>query len=76
VTRKFPRPPSLTAEHARGLPDGRLFHIISFGQGVMPAYGQQVAQRDRWMIERYVRQLQSPTTTASLTPADQPRDKR
>ena len=28
-----------TAEHARGLPDGRIFHIITFGQGLMPAYG-------------------------------------
>jgi mono/diheme cytochrome c family protein len=74
VTRKFPRPPSLTAPHARGLPDGRIFHIISFGQGVMPAYGQQVAQRDRWIIERFVRQLQAQpqTTTASLAPGGRP----
>jgi mono/diheme cytochrome c family protein len=72
VGRKFPRPPSLTADHARGLPDGRIFHIISFGQGVMPAYGQQVVQRDRWMIERYLRQLQNQpqATTAALTPGD------
>lgn len=74
VARKFPRPPSLTAEHARRLPDGQIFHIISFGQGVMPAYGQLVTQRDRWMIQRYVRQLQGQplTTTASLTPGGRP----
>lgn len=74
VTRKFPRPPSLTAPHARGLPDGQISHIISFGQGVMPAYGQQVVQRDRWIIERYVRELQAPpqATTAALTPGARP----
>jgi len=69
VARKFPRPPALTAEHARGLPDGRIFHVITFGQGVMPAYGQQIAQRDRWIIERYVRQLQTqaqPTAAAAI----------
>jgi len=57
VARKFPRPPSLVAEHARGLPDGRIFHIITYGQGVMPAYGQQVSASDRWKIVRHVRQL-------------------
>jgi mono/diheme cytochrome c family protein len=72
VTRKFPRPPPLTADHARGLPDGRIFHIITFGQGVMPAYGQLVTQRDRWIIERYVRQLQSPTQTATAALAPTP----
>jgi mono/diheme cytochrome c family protein len=64
VARKFPRPPSLTATHARGLADGQLFHIVSFGQGVMPAYGQQIVQEDRWKILRYVRELQR----ASLPP--------
>ena len=57
VARKFPRPPSLIAEHARSLPDGRIFHIITYGQGVMPAYGQQVSASDRWKIVRHVRQL-------------------
>lgn len=57
VARKFPRPPSLVAEHARGLPEGRIFHVITHGQGVMPAYGQQVSASDRWKIVRHVRQL-------------------
>jgi len=59
VARKFPRPPSLTAAHARGLPDGQMFHIVTLGQGVMPAYRQQVAPPDRWKIIRYLRRLQA-----------------
>jgi mono/diheme cytochrome c family protein len=71
VAKRFPRPPALTAEHARALPDGRLFHIVSFGQGVMPAYGQQVVQEDRWKIVRFVRQLQASATApvAAAAPA-------
>jgi mono/diheme cytochrome c family protein len=60
VARRFPRPPPLTAEHARGLRDGQIFHVMTFGQGVMPGYAQQIAQEDRWMILRFLRTLQAP----------------
>ena len=72
VARKFPRPPPLGAAHARALPDGQLFHIVTFGQGVMPAYGQQVVAEDRWKIVRYLRRLQAgagPVATAAPAPA-------
>jgi len=59
VARKFPRPPPLGAEHARGLPDGQLFHIITFGQGVMPAYAQQITASDRWKLVIFLRRLQA-----------------
>jgi len=74
VATRFPRPPSLTAAHARGLPDGQLFHIITFGQGLMPPYGQLVMQDDRWKIARYLRQLQAGevTTTARAAPEKKP----
>jgi mono/diheme cytochrome c family protein len=65
VARLFPRPPSLVAEHARGLPDGRIFHVMSFGQGVMPSYAQQVEPRDRWSIVRYLRNLQAAPVAAA-----------
>jgi mono/diheme cytochrome c family protein len=69
VTRKFPRPPSLTAPHARGFADGQLFHVITFGQGVMPAYGQAVMAEDRWKIVRALRALQATATPAAALPA-------
>jgi mono/diheme cytochrome c family protein len=72
VARLFPRPPSLKADHARGLPDGQLFHIVSFGQGVMPAYGAQVVQDDRWKIVRFLRQLQGPAVAAAAGPPAPP----
>ena len=59
VTRKgVPPPPSLLLPHARDLPDGQMFHIITFGQGNMAAYGPQVGRPDRWEAVRHIRGLQ------------------
>ncbi len=54
----FPAPPPLTADHAKKMPDGQIFHVIGFGQGLMPPHGPQIAQRDRWAIVQFVRSLQ------------------
>jgi len=59
VTRKgVPPPPSLLLPHARDLPDGQVYHIITFGQGNMAGYGPQVGRADRWEAVRYIRGLQ------------------
>lgn len=56
--RGFPAPPSLLAKNALGLPDGRIFHIITFGQKNMPSYAAQLDRDDRWKAILYVRTLQ------------------
>jgi mono/diheme cytochrome c family protein len=71
VARKFPRPPSLLAPHARGLPDGQIFHIVTQGQGLMPSYTQQVMPDDRWKLVWHVRRLQA-AATAALPPPTKP----
>ena len=30
------------------MPDGQVFHVITRGSGMMPAYGGQIAPDDRW----------------------------
>lgn len=55
---RFPNPPSLTAPRAVGLPDGRVFHVITHGQGLMPSHAAQVLPVDRWRAVLYVRALQ------------------
>jgi mono/diheme cytochrome c family protein len=57
VVPRFPQPPSLTAAHARTLPDGQIFHIVTRGQGLMPAH-PQVPPVDRWRAALYIRSLQ------------------
>ncbi len=40
------------------MPDGALFHIITFGQNLMPAHGPLVSVDDRWKVIGYLRTLQ------------------
>ena len=51
-------PPSLLEQKARDYSDGRLYHIIVDGQGMMGAYDSQILEKDRWKIVNYIRQLQ------------------
>ena len=39
-------------------PDGKLFHVISNGQGQMGPYKHNISLRDRWAVVAYVRALQ------------------
>ena len=55
---RFPAPPSLHSDQARGYADGTLYHIITKGVAKMPGYAQQVEPDDRWKTILYVRALQ------------------
>jgi hypothetical protein len=59
VAAKFQVPvPALTSDKVRAFKDGRIFHIITDGQGVMQTYATQVKKElDRWAIVNYVRTL-------------------
>lgn len=60
VATKMPlRPPSLLTDKVRNLPDGRIFHIITQGQGLMGSYASQMTEpRKRWAVVNYIRSLQ------------------
>ena len=65
VVPKFPRPPSLQSEKVRNWPDGRIFHVVTVGQNLMPSYSSQISVTDRWAVIHYVRVLQR-----ALNPTD------
>lgn len=54
----IPNPPAYTSDRVRDMAPGRLFHVITFGAGRMPAYASQVPAADRWRIVAYVQTLQ------------------
>lgn len=58
IVPKFPMPPSLHSDKVREWSDGRLFHVITKGQNLMPSYAVQITPEERWAIVYYVRALQ------------------
>ena len=42
---KFPNPPSYTSARLLAMADGQIFHVITRGSGMMPAYAGQIAPR-------------------------------
>ena len=55
---RFPAPPSLHTDQARGYQDGTIYHILTKGVGKMPSYAYQIEAEDRWKTIHYVRALQ------------------
>lgn len=60
IAAKFMLPiPQLTSDKVKAFKDGRIFHIITDGQGLMGSYASQIRiESDRWAIVNYVRTLQ------------------
>ena len=53
------RPPPLISDKVKAFKDGRIYHIITDGQGVMNNYATQIQNEyDRWAIVNYMRKLQ------------------
>lgn len=45
--------------NAETYPDGRMYHTITYGKGMMSGYGYNIPVRDRWAIVAYIRTLQA-----------------
>ncbi len=58
IVPKFPMPPSLHSDKVRAWSDGRIFHVVTMGQNLMPSYASQIAEKDRWAAILYLRALQ------------------
>jgi mono/diheme cytochrome c family protein len=53
------KPPVLVDDRVRAFKDGRYYHVIVEGQGLMMGYGSQIhSEQDRWAIVNYIRKLQ------------------
>lgn len=58
IVPKFPKPASLVSQKVVDWQDGRIFHVITRGQNLMPGYASQMSPAERWTVVHYVRVLQ------------------
>jgi len=65
-----PRPPSLRAGPAAGLPPGRLYQVVTRGFGRMPPYAPELTAGDRWAVVAYVLTLRGRPPADSAERAD------
>ncbi|MEO6537761.1 MAG: cytochrome c [Ferruginibacter sp.] len=58
---------NLTLPAYVSMADGTMFHSITYGKNLMGSYASQVDRKQRWMIIKYIRTLQ--TKDGATTPA-------
>ncbi len=55
----YPPPPAYNGAALKTLPEGKMFHTITYGKGQMGSHASQVSKIDRWKIIQYVKVLQN-----------------
>lgn len=61
---KFPPPPTYLSGALVSLPEGKRYHTLMYGKGLMGSYASQLNHRERWLVLSYVKSLQGSSTTA------------
>jgi mono/diheme cytochrome c family protein len=50
--------PDYNSAALKNITEGHIFHVITYGKGLMKSHGSQVNPEDRWKIAKYVKTLQ------------------
>jgi mono/diheme cytochrome c family protein len=61
---KLPGPPPAYNGALKNLPEGKIFHSITYGKNSMGAHSSQLTQEERWKLVYFVQKLQGPKETA------------
>lgn len=59
VAGKLPGPPPRYST-LLNLPEGKMFHTITYGKGLMGSHASQLSQEERWQVIQYIHKLQYP----------------
>ena len=71
---KFPGAPPSYSGPLKDLPEGKMFHTITYGKNLMGSHASQVNQTERWKIIMYVQTLQKLGTTTAAADSTQKKD--
>jgi len=66
VAGKLPGAPPAYNGTLKNLPEGKIFHSITYGKGLMGQHASQLTQEERWKLVYYVQKLQGPKDTAKV----------
>lgn len=55
---KFPPPPAYNSPKLKELPEGKMFHSITYGKNLMGSYASQLNPEERWKVIMFVQTLQ------------------
>lgn len=58
VSEKVAGVANLRGSSYANITEGHIFHVITYGAGLMGSHGSQVSPEDRWKIAKYVKALQ------------------
>lgn len=50
--------PNYKSDALKNISEGHIFHVITYGKGLMWPHGSQIRPEDRWKIVKYVKTLQ------------------
>lgn len=67
---KVPAVANLTLKQYVDMPEGTMFHAITYGKGNMGSYASQLTREQRWMVIEYVKKTQLGGATASAASAN------
>lgn len=62
---KLPGPPPAYNGALKNLPEGKIFHSITYGKNSMGSHASQLTAEERWKLVYYVQKLQGPKETAA-----------
>ena len=62
---KLPGAPPSYSGPLKNLPEGKIFHSITYGKGLMGSHASQLNQEERWKLVYYVQKLQGPKEAAT-----------
>ena len=61
---------NLTLEQYKKLPEGTIFHVMTYGKNNMGSYASQLDKKQRWMVVQYVKSRQAASGGGSAAASD------
>ena len=66
---KVPAVANLTLAQYIAMPEGTMFHVVTYGKGNMGSYASQLDREQRWMVVQYVKAHQASLSGGASTTA-------